>query len=458
MTTQKNETPSHRKTVRDPVGPRLKRLLYVVFGLFALLGVNAIYLLAIRGMEWWTGHIYQNLFYLQMFLLHLVLGLLIVVPVIAFGVLHIRNTYNRKNRRAVRAGYGLFTAALLLLISGIVLTRIEGVLEINNANVRGVAYWLHLATPLIVVWLYVLHRLAGKRIKWQLGAVWASFAAVFAAAMIVLHAQDPRDWNVVGPVSGERYFFPSLARTSTGNFIPKRVLDNDAYCAECHRDVHSGWEHSAHHFSSFNNAPYEFSVKQTRKALMERTGSTHASRFCGGCHDPVPFFTGEFDDPKYDDPDYDLSADPSAQAGITCTVCHAISHVNSVRGNADYTIDEPIHYPFAFSDQPALQWINRQLVKAKPRFHKQTFLKPLHRSTEFCGVCHKVHLPPELNDYKWLRGQNHYDSFRLSGVSGQGISSFYYPQGGGQLQPLPHAADRGRAFFVDAQLFRTGSR
>ena len=36
-------------------------------------------------------------------------------------------------------------------------------------------------------------------------------------------------------------------------------------------------------------------------------------------------------------------------------------------------------------------------------------------------------LPVELNGYKWLRGQNHYDAFRLSGVSGHGITSFYYP-------------------------------
>ena len=51
----------------------------------------------------------------------------------------------------------------------------------------------------------------------------------------------------------------------------------------------------------------------------------------------------------------------------------------------------------------------------------RTFLKPLHRSAEFCGTCHKVHLPAELNGYKWLRGQNHYDSFLLSGVSGHRV-------------------------------------
>jgi tetratricopeptide (TPR) repeat protein len=71
--------------------------------------------------------------------------------------------------------------------------------------------------------------------------------------------------------------------------------------------------------------------------------------------------------------------------------------------------------------------VNRQLIKAKPAFHRNTMLKPLHRQPEFCAACHKVHLPPELNHYRWLRGQNHYDSFLMSGVSGHRVDSFYYP-------------------------------
>src|SRR6185436_2623987 len=115
-------------------------------------------------------------------------------------------------------------------------------------------------------------------------------------------------------------------------------------------------------------------------------------------------------------------------AGITCTVCHAITNVNSTRGNAHYTIEEPIHYPFAFSKNPLLQFVNNQMIKAKPAFHKQTFLKDFHRTAEFCSTCHKVSLPKELNNYKeFLRGQNHYDSYLLSGVSGHGARSFYYP-------------------------------
>lgn len=413
--------PRRRRYV-PAVGPKLQKVLFVVFGLFALLALNAVYLGSITALESITGEVYQNWFYLYMFLIHLALGTLIIVPVVVYGFVHIRNAHDRPNRRAVRVGYALFTTALLLLASGIVLTRLEGIIEVRDPRVRSVAYWLHVAAPFVATWLFILHRLAGRRIKWKVGLSWAAVAGVFAAVMLVVQAQDPRKWNVEGNPEGDRYFFPSLARTLTGDFIPASNLMNDQYCQECHGDVHASWSASVHRLSSFNNPPYLFSVRSTRSFSMERDGNVNRARFCAGCHDPVPFFSGQFNDPNYDDVN-----DPTAHAGITCSVCHSITNVNSPRGNADYTIEAPIHYPFSTSDHTVLAWLNRQLVKAKPDFHKKTFLKPLHKTTEFCGTCHKVHLPVELNDYKWLRGQNHYDAFLLSGVSGIGASSFYYP-------------------------------
>ena len=52
---------------------------------------------------------------------------------------------------------------------------------------------------------------------------------------------------------------------------------------------------------------------------MQRDGNVHASRWCAGCHDPVPFFSGAFESARFDDPDYDIGKDPMAGAGITCT-------------------------------------------------------------------------------------------------------------------------------------------
>ncbi len=417
------EGPLGKKRYVRAVGPKLGRLLTVVFALFALLAVNSTYLVAIRILEWRTGETYQDYFYLVVFLAHLVLGVLMIAPVVVFGVIHLRNAIGRPNRRAVRAGLALFTTSIVLLVSGVLLTRLEGFVEIKSPIARSWLYGIHVAAPLVAAWLFVLHRLAGRRLRWRLGLVWAGVALAFAALMLLFQNQDPRAWNVTGPASGQQYFFPSLARTASGNFIPAETLMMDDYCAQCHGDAEKGWAHSMHRFSSFNNPAYLFSVRETRRVAFERDGNVQASRFCAGCHDPVPFFSGAFDDPDFDDVHH-----ATANAGITCTSCHAITHVNSPRGNADYTLEEPLHYPWARSETPALRWLNRQLVKAKPGFHKKTFLKPLHRTPEFCGACHKVHLPPEINHYRWLRGQNHYDSFLQSGVSGHGVTSFYYPE------------------------------
>jgi tetratricopeptide (TPR) repeat protein len=410
-----------KKYVRA-VGPRLRKLLYVIFALVAVLGANSAYLAAVTFVEWSTGRTYQNYFYQYMFLGHLVLGLVLVAPFVVFGAIHMAASRNRRNRRAVRIGYALFAVSIAVLATGILLMRVGG-FDLRQPAARNTVYWLHVACPLAAAWLYWLHRLAGPRIKWRIGASYAGFVGLVVAAMVWFHAQDPRNWYAVGPESGVKYFEPSLARTASGNFIPAAGMMNDQYCKKCHADVHDQWSDSVHRFSSFNNPPYLASVTETREVALQRDGNVQASRWCAGCHDPVPFFSGAFDDPKFD-----TVSHATAHAGITCTVCHAITHVNSTRGNADYTIEEPLHYPFAFSDNPVLQWINNQLVKAKPAFHKKTFLKDFHRSAEFCSTCHKVSLPLALNHYKeFLRGQNHYDPYLLSGVSGHGARSFYYP-------------------------------
>jgi len=387
-----------------------------------LLTINSGYLAAVTVIEWQSGETIQDYFYQLMFLGHLCLGLLIILPFLIYGAVHWRLAKDRPNRRAVNVGYVLFAVGLLLIASGLVLTRGIPVIEIRDPAGRELAYWLHVLTPLAVGWLFVLHRLAGRKINWRFAIGVGMAATALSAVVIFVQAQDPRDWNAIGPADGERYFMPSLSRTATGNFIPAQALMQDEYCAECHEDVHNSWSTSIHRFASFNNPAYLFSVRETRRYAMQRDGNVRAARFCAGCHDPAPFFSGAFDDPDFDDDSH-----PTASAGITCTACHAITHINSPVGNAAYTIEEPLHYPFAYSEQPFLAWLNRTLVKAKPAFHNKTFLKPLHKTPEFCGTCHKVHLPEELNGYRWLRGQNHYDSYLLSGVSGHGIRSFYYP-------------------------------
>jgi tetratricopeptide (TPR) repeat protein len=406
------------------VGPRLKVVLAFLFASVALLGATGIYLLAIRLLEWKRGLTYTSQFTLWMELGHIVVGLAALAPFLFFGVYHLLTARRRPNKIAVRLGMLLFIFGIIAFVTGLALVQLFDHIQLPTGTAtRSLVYFLHVLTPVIALVLYVLHRRAGPALRWGWGTAWGGGVVVFVGAMIVLHSQDPRRWYAEGPKEGVKYFFPSEARTADGKFLSAKVLMMDNYCLKCHPDVYNSWFHSAQHFSSFNNPPYLFSVRETREVALKRDGNVKASRWCAGCHDPVPFLSGAFDDPHFDDVKHE-----TAHAGITCTVCHAITHIDSTMGNAAYTIEEPPHYPFATSDNALLQWVNNQMIKAKPDFHKKTFLKDFHKTPEFCSTCHKVSLPPGLNHYKeFLRGQNHYDTFLLSGVSGHGARSFYYP-------------------------------
>lgn len=442
-----------RGFVYEPaLGPKLRALLFLVFVSFAVLGATGVYLLAVHGLEWIFKKVYESPFSLWMLIVHLGVGVVILVPFLVFGVTHWATARKRRNRRAVRLGLGLFWMGIVVCVTGLALIQLFDQFQLpSDSLVRQAMWWLHLVSPIAAVVLYILHRQAGPAIQWKYSKAWGVGVGLFVAGMAVMHLQDPRKWNEVGPREGEQYFRPAETRTATGNFIPADVLMMDSYCLKCHADVYQGWFHSAHHFSSFNNPAYLFSVRNTRKVSMERDGTPRASRWCAGCHDPVPFLSGKFDDPHYDDVN-----DPTANAGITCTVCHAMTHINSTVGNGAYTLENPVHYPGAQSENPFMQWLNNQLIKAKPDLHKKTFLKDFHRSAEFCSTCHKVSIPMPVTDYKdFLRGQNHYDTYRLSGVSGHGARSFYYPAEAKTRcaechMPLLPSNDRGSGLFDDS--------
>src|SRR5438094_1244237 len=130
-------TPPKKRYVRA-LGPRLRLLLLFIFGLVAVLAANSVYLSAVTFLEWLkagSNQTYQNWFYMVMFGTHLGLGLLLVLPVVVFGTIHIRNAHDRANRRAVKVGYLLFTTSLIVLISGLSLTRLD-VFHFKNVGLK----------------------------------------------------------------------------------------------------------------------------------------------------------------------------------------------------------------------------------------------------------------------------------------------------------------------------------
>lgn len=417
---------------RQPIGPGLRVVLGIVAAATLMLAATGYFLSAVRASEWLSGRPAAGPLALWVFMVHVVVGLAATAPFVVFGLAHWRRARCVPNPRAAARGRWVFGLGLAVVLTGGLLIQLDGLPELRAGSAARVGVLaLHAIVPLAAAAMYAAHRqAAGRRaggIAWLALAGSPTALAAFvtlagASSSSRLPAPPEPLQQVVEATQRQAAFAPSAARTADGRHVAANALMMDDYCLRCHADVHRAWSQSAHRFSSFNNPVYRASVRETRATALQRDGHAAAVRWCAGCHDPVPLLSGALDG-VFDDVSH-----PTAHAGITCVVCHAVSDVPSAAGNGGYTITLPQHYPFATSRSETLQWLSGQLVRAKPDFHRRSFLKPLHQTAEFCAACHKVSIPPEVSHFKdFFRGQNHYDSFLLSGVSGHSARSFSYP-------------------------------
>jgi tetratricopeptide (TPR) repeat protein len=385
---------------------------------FLVLLVNTAYIAAFSS---------ATVFYMTNVLFHLVLGVVLSLAVV-FTI------HKRKDLLAgAPVALGFF---LLALIFGAVLAWKGNV----YANLW--LLWSHIvAAGLGVLALipYVWKKAAGASGTSREG--WLLFRKGFAAALVLLVAlpaimigyrkafPDPHNRitnPLVAPVSmdGEgggpkSPFFPASAQTNVGGIIPSNFFMDSATCGECHKQIYEEWKSSAHHFGSFNNQFYRKAIEN----MQETQGTTQGSKWCAGCHDHAVFFNGRFDKPIKEQIDT-----PEAHAGLACTSCHAIMHVDSTMGNNGFTIEYPALHELMTSRNKLIRTSVDFMTYLNPEPHRKTFLKPFMtaQTSEFCSSCHKVHLDVPVNNYRWFRGFNDYDNWQASGF-GEGARSFYYP-------------------------------
>ncbi len=367
--------------------------------LFIVLLLNTAYVAALPS---------PTIFYMGNVLLHLVLGVVLTVALLFL-------------LREFPFAAGFFLAASAL---GIYLA-IAG-----NTTPHRWALFAHILAAVIglaVMIPFALHQAPRFRQAFQLALallVLLPLGAMFyRKAVPDPNARIRNGLTVPASMEGEgggpqSPFFPSSAKTNVGGIIPSNFFMDSERCGECHKDIYQQWKSSMHHFASFNNQFYRKSIE-----YMQSVVGTRPSKWCAGCHDHAVFFNGRFDRPIRDQIDM-----PEARAGLACTSCHSIVHVNSTIGNADYTIQYPPLHELASSRNPYIHAMDSFLTYLNPEPHKKSFLKPFMKSSaEFCAACHKVHLDVPVNQYRWFRGFNDYDNWQASGVSGQGARSFYYP-------------------------------
>src|SRR6476659_1246211 len=132
--------PAQRSGVLAPWQRRLYRLLLVPLGLMA---ADSIYLLAFTK---------YSSFFMAMLLLHLGLGLVLSIPFFAFAITHAKRMIRMRNLRAKYAGLAIATLAVLVTVTGLLMT-------FKGATIRNRPIYLAhvLATPAALV-AFILHR------------------------------------------------------------------------------------------------------------------------------------------------------------------------------------------------------------------------------------------------------------------------------------------------------------
>ena len=388
---------------------------------FVVLLVNTAYIAAVA---------LPTIFYMTNVLFHLGLGLVLFAVT---GWMMFKHEEWRQG--GLLPAYGFFTVAFLLAVFLSIGPYVPGA---GNTVPNRWALWSHIAFASIGTLLVArfVWRKAGER-----GGGWLTLrkALLASAALVVLAPAvatayrklfpNPFD-SIKNPLTvptamheegggPKSPFFPSSAKTNVGGIIPSNFFMDSETCKECHKDIYEQWRSSAHHFASFNNQFYRKSIE-----YMQDVVGLKPSKWCAGCHDHAVFFNGRFEKPIKEQIDT-----PEAHAGLACTSCHSIVHVDSTMGNGGFTIEYPPLHELANSKNPYIRAMDRFLTFLNPQPHKKTFMKPFMRQSaaEYCSACHKVHLDVPVNEYRWFRGFNDYDNWQASGVSGQGARSFYYP-------------------------------
>jgi len=393
-----------------------------------------------------------TLFYVSLILVHLLIGLVALVPIAAWWLRLLRS----------RTSYQDILGWTLLVLGGVL-----GVVLVFTGATRPFRWLLygHIALVLAGVAVIAVRTAARGRLTPQpaLGsspglrsspglpragdAASSGGAAVtlmrYGLAALALAALALAGWNLrekswqarnvianrnlMPPASmdGEGDgpagpFFPSSAQTLHKGKIPAKFFMQSDSCRRCHADIYREWSSSAHHFSSFNNQWYRKSIE-----YMQEVVGTRPSKWCGGCHDPAVLYSGLMDTPIKQ-----IINRPESQAGLGCMMCHSIAQVKSTMGQGDFYLEYPKMHELAASENPVMRRLHDFVTYLNPEPHRRAFLKPFMRQqpAEFCSTCHKVHLDVPVNHYRWIRGFNDYDNWQASGVSGQGARSFYYPK------------------------------
>ena len=209
---------------------------------------------------------------------------------------------------------------------------------------------------------------------------------------------------------GPNPFSPGNATTTTGTFIPGDMFVLSKRCGTCHTDAHAQWRQSAHG-NAFREPFYQKNVKD----LQSQRG-IEFTRHCESCHNPAALFSGALTKNS-------KVKRPFDDDGVSCISCHSIQSVDG-RGIGGYVMAEPALLVKEDGSRLLAGITDQQILDDIPS-HRRAMMRPLLKTPEFCGACHKSQVPRELNDYKFLRAFMVADELQQSSFSKESPHPFY---------------------------------
>lgn len=209
---------------------------------------------------------------------------------------------------------------------------------------------------------------------------------------------------------GPNPFAPGNATSATGTFIRGEKFIPSARCGTCHTDAHTQWRQSAHG-NAFREPFYQKNVKD----LQSQRG-IEFTRHCESCHNPAALFSGALTKNS-------KVKRPFDDDGVSCISCHSIQSATR-QGIGGYVMGEPA---LLVKEDGArmLEGVTDQQVLDDIPSHRRAMMRPLLKTAEFCGACHKSQVPRELNDYKFLRAFAVADEYQMSSFSKESPHPYY---------------------------------
>ncbi len=209
---------------------------------------------------------------------------------------------------------------------------------------------------------------------------------------------------------GPNPFAPGNATTTTGTFIPGDMFVPSKRCGTCHTDAHAQWRQSAHG-NAFREPFYQKNVKdlQSQKGI-------EFTRHCESCHNPAALFSGALTKNSHVKRPFD-------DDGVSCIACHSIQSATG-HGIGGYVMGEPALLVKEDGTRLLAGVTDQQILDDIPS-HRRAMMRPLLKTPEFCGSCHKSQVPRELNDYKFLRAFMVADELQQSSFSKESPHPFY---------------------------------